>query len=373
MPYLKDYKPEGTGRGPLANHPEFYETVCPVCGSKAHRETDVLDTFVDSSWYFLRYPSVRSAHSGQVPFDSEITKKWLPVDLYFGGAEHSVLHLMYARFVTMVLFDLGRIEFDEPFPRFFAHGLMIKGGAKMSKSRGNVVNPDEYVKKFGADTLRLYLMFMGPMDGYPDFRDTGIEGMRRFVERIWDLYVNFSDVVLVEEKESKEVLASMHRTIRKVTEDIEHFRYNTAISAIMEFVNLLRDISQKPKVKSQKSNLKCAEWQEALRTLALLIAPFAPHLAEEVWVNILGQPFSVHKAAWPRHDLDMVKEETTTVVIEVNGKLRGTLVLSREKALNEADVVSLAKKDSGISKWLKEREIKKTIFVPGKLLNFVIK
>src|SRR3990170_8893570 len=266
LPYLKDYKPTGGGRGPLADHPEFYKTKCPECGGQAERETDVSDTFLDSSWYFLRYPSARSARSGQVPFDPEITKKWLPVDLYFGGAEHAVLHLMYSRFVTMILNDLGYLSFDEPFPRFFAHGLMIKNGAKMSKSRGNVVNPDEYVEKFGSDTLRLYLMFMGPMDGYPDFRDTGIEGTRRFIDRVWKLYTN--NYKKLDEKDRKNVYNKMHQTSKKVTEDIQEFKYNTAIASIMEFINLI----------SEKGSDK-----EVLKVLTLLLAPFAPHITEEIW------------------------------------------------------------------------------------------
>ena len=267
LPEISDYKPEGTGKGPLANHPEFFTVRCPLCGSEAKRETDVMDTFVDSSWYFLRYPSVgksvNSVNSANqkfsksdtlknrlieftestedLPWDPEITKKWLPVDLYFGGAEHSVLHLMYARFVTMVLYDLGYLGFEEPFPWFYAHGLMIKDGAKMSKSRGNVVNPDEYIKKFGADALRLYLAFIGPMDASPDFRDTGMEGMQRFVKRLWRLFNTHSSRSASANRNLDDVTIKMHQTIKKVTEDIQEFKYNTAIAAIMEFVNVLTE------------------------------------------------------------------------------------------------------------------------------------
>lgn len=368
LPDITDYKPEGNGRGPLANHEEFFKTNCPKCGKEARRETDVMDTFVDSSWYFLRYPSIDADNSAKLPFDPYITKKWLPVSLYFGGAEHSVLHLMYARFITMVLKDRGLLDFDEPFPRFFAHGLMIKDGAKMSKSRGNVVNPDLYVEKYGADTLRLYLMFMGPMDGYPDFRDTGIEGMRKFVEKVWRL-VNKTDIKLSEENTTK-INIKMHQTINKVTQDIQDFRYNTAISAIMEYVNMLRDISGSSSKVKDGSNTSV--WSESLSILARLLAPFAPHIAEEMWVNILGKEFSIHTSTWPKYDPDSVQEDRITIAIQVNGKLRGTLEVEANIGDSQEDVVELAKGDYKIQKWLAGQNVKKVIFVPGKLINFVI-
>jgi len=366
LPNLKNWRPEGSGKGPLAAYPDFYETKCPHCGAKAVRETDVSDTFLDSSWYFLRYPSVGYDN---VPFDSEITEKWLPVDLYFGGAEHSVLHLMYARFITMVLYDLGLISFDEPFPRFFAHGLMIKDGAKMSKSRGNVVNPDEYIEKYGADTLRLYLMFMGPMDGYPDFRDEGIEGMRRFVERVFRL-LNL-DGVFLEEKDAAILKTKMHQTIKKVTEDIEKFGYNTAIAQIMTFVNFLEGLAP---FKGQ--TFKGGIWEEAIRNLTLLLAPFAPHLAEEVWqtrfAKSKGAFKSIHLESWPEYDPSLIVEDTVKIPVQVNGKLRSVLEIQAQDSKNENKVIELAKADSKVNKWLEGKKIKKTIFVPGKLLSFVV-
>lgn len=352
LPNISDYKPEGTGRGPLANHEEFYSVSCPLCGSKAHRETDVMDTFVDSSWYFLRYPSVGAKTAEKVPFDAEITKKWLPVDLYFGGAEHSVLHLMYARFVTMVLHDLKYLDFEEPFPRFYAHGLMIKSGAKMSKSRGNVVNPDDYIKKFGADALRLYLAFIGPMDASPDFRDSGMEGSSRFLGRVWRLFDKEP-----KEKIGREVAIKLHQTIKGVTEDIEHFKYNTAIAKIMELVNTISEYGAD---------------KETLKVLALLLSPFAPHLSEEVWVEVLGQPFSVHTASWPHYNAKYIRSETATIIVQVNGKVRGSLNLESRIAGREAEVSRLARRDSKVAKWLEGKSIKKTVFVPGKLINFVI-
>ncbi len=349
LPSMSDYKPEGTGRGPLANHKEFFEVKCPKCGGEAKRETDVMDTFVDSSWYFLRYPSVDDSKNA---FDAEITKKWLPVNLYFGGAEHSVLHLMYCRFVTMVLHDLKYLDFDEPISKFFAHGLMIKDGAKMSKSRGNVVNPDEYVEKYGADTLRLYLAFMGPMDSSSDFRDSGMEGVSRFLGKVWRL-LNEKP----KDESNPEVLSKLHQTIKKVTNDIEEYKFNTAISSLMELVNTI---------------IKHGADKETLKILTLLLAPFAPHLTEEVWVEVLKESFSIHKASWPKYDAKYLKVDQINMVVQVNGKHRGTLTIDSELSSQKSEVTRLIKENEEISKWIKNETIKKVVFVPGKIINFVI-
>lgn len=352
LPEISDYKPEGNGRGPLANHPEFFEVKCPNCGGEARRETDVMDTFVDSSWYFLRYPNVGMDNE---PFDQEISKKWLPVDLYFGGAEHSVLHLMYARFVNMVMHDRGYLDHEEPFPKFFAHGLMIKDGAKMSKSRGNVVNPDEYVEKYGADTLRMYVMFMGPMDGYPDFRDSGIEGMSRFLKRVWNLTDKWSGH---KEVTNNDLDAITHQTIKGVTEDIKLFKYNTAIAKIMTLVNSY----------SQSKSLSTFQ----LETLTQLIAPFAPHMAEEIWFSTLGNKESIHTSAWPKHNEKFLVSDSVAIAIQVNGKLRGQITLSSDVIKNKEEVIKFSKEDQKIAKWLEGSKIKKEIYVPGKLINFVV-
>lgn len=349
LPDIKDYQPEGTGKGPLANHEEFWKVTCPKCGGVAKRETDVMDTFVDSSWYFLRYPS---SDIDSLAFDPEITKKWLPVDLYFGGAEHSVLHLMYSRFVTKVLHDMGFLAFDEPFTKFFAHGLMIKDGAKMSKSRGNVVNPDEYVAKFGADTLRLYVMFLGPMDSYPDFRDTGIEGMEKYVNKLWGI---FNKKCL--DKAPSEVVSKLNKTIKKVTEDLKVFKYNTAIASIMELTNIIAQ--------------KGAD-ADALKGLCQLIAPFTPHLAEEVWVETLNQPFSVHKSGWPKFDTSLIDSDIVNIIIQINGKLRSSIKVNATDSKDEEKITKLVMEDVNTIKWLGGAEIKKKIFVPGKLINFVV-
>ena len=367
LPELTDYQPKGDGKGPLGSVSEFYETKCPACSADAKREVDVSDTFVDSAWYFLRYPSVDADTQEKLPFDPQITKDWLPVNLYFGGAEHSVLHLMYARFVTMVLHDTDYVNFEEPFPQFYAHGLMIKDGTKMSKSKGNVVNPDAYIEKFGADTLRLYLMFMGPMDGYPDFRDTGIEGMGRFMARMWDLFTTYRNVEL-DDTSQKEVAAKMHATIKKVTEDIKGFRYNTAIAAIMGYVNLLREKAEKARSSAKSSDA----WDEALDTLVLLIAPFSPHMAEEVWVEILGNDFTVHKGTWPEFDSKMLVQDVVTVIVQVNGKVRAEMELDVADASDEEKAVGLAKDHEKVTKWIEGKDIKHTVFVPWKLVNFVV-
>lgn len=351
LPNISDYKPEGTGKGPLANHPEFFKVKCPNCGGEAERETDVMDTFVDSSWYFLRYPSV---NEDKVAFGDKVSKQMLPVDLYFGGAEHSVLHLMYARFVNMVMFDLGLLDHEEPFPKFFAHGLMIKDGAKMSKSRGNVVNPDEYVSKYGADVLRLYVMFMGPMDGYPDFRDSGIEGMSRFLARVYKLF---------DKKDTKpskqnlmDVCFKVHQTIKKVTEDIQDFKYNTSIAAIMELVNLMTDLGTDNKM---------------LKVLIQLLAPFAPHFTEEMWHTYFKEKDSVHISSWPKYNAKYLKEAEVKIVIQVNGKMRGELMVESNKSQDKEYIIGLAKENEKIKQWI-EAGIKKEIFVPGKIVNLVV-
>jgi len=393
LPDIEDYKPKGEGEGPLAAHPEFSETTCPKCGGPAKRETDVSDTFLDSAWYFLAYPNVDSeeykkgpsAGSGQDTFlNKKIMKSWLPVNLYFGGAEHAVLHLMYARFVTMALHDLKLLPFEEPFPKFFAHGLMVKDGAKMSKSRGNVVNPDEYIEKYGADTLRLYLMFMGPMDGYPDFRDTGIEGMARFAKRLWNLLANHNDIIVISPDETAALIAKTHKTIRKVTEDIKIYHYNTAIAVIMELVNKMYEIINNGNVKRANGGLprgerkralrgiRCAEWDFTINALTKMLAPFTPHLAEEVWREVLGNRDSVHISAWPVYSEELVKEEYINIPVQVNGRLRAKIKIAADSANDKDEVERQAMEDENVKKWIEGKDYK-VIFVPGRLINFVVR
>jgi leucyl-tRNA synthetase len=358
LPYIKEFKPLGTGESPLASDPEFVRATCPNCGSEARRETDVADTFLDSSWYFLRYPST---DFDTVPFDPEITKKWLPVDIYIGGAEHSVLHLLYSRFVGYVLHDLGKTSFDEPFPKFRAHGLIIKEGSKMSKSKGNVVNPDEYVEKFGADAIRLYLMFLGPFQQGGDFRDSGMEGMGKFVKRILR-FANYqlegtSDTFLTDEK--LDIL--MNKTIKSVSQDIESLSYNTAIARIMEYVNALT-----------KAGAQAHLDRKYLKTLVLLLAPFAPFITEHLYEKLDPEVKSVHLASWPQFDEAKTIDEIVTIAIQINGKLRDILSAGLDQSANESEITKMALSSEKIKAHINGKEVKKTIYVPGKVLNIVI-
>ncbi|HVT00806.1 MAG TPA: leucine--tRNA ligase [Patescibacteria group bacterium] len=374
LPDVTDWKPMGSGESPLASHPEFYNTTCPSCSSVARRETDVSDTFLDSAWYYLRYLSIgdtknmskdiKTDKNGQeendgskVPYVPGIIKRWCPVAIYIGGAEHSVLHLLYVRFIAMVLHDLKNqpqnlaLEFEEPFPRFFAHGLIVKDGAKMSKSKGNVVVPDAYINKFGADTLRLYLMFIGQFKDGGDFRDSGIEGTNRFVKRVWNLFntVEFGP-------DSEETLRMINKTIKEVTNDIESFSYNTAIAKLMEFYNHISDDKK---------------WSKETATSYLkLFAPFAPHMTEELWKNMELGEGSIHFSSWPEHQEKYLETNEVIVPIQINGKRRGEITVSSKDIKDQAKVEEKAKEI--VSAQLEGKEVKKAIYVPGKIINFVV-
>jgi leucyl-tRNA synthetase len=361
LPYIKNFKPLGTGKSPLANYPKFFKTKCPKCKGKAIRETDVSDTFLDSAWYYLRYPSARLKN---VPFDQKITRKWLPVDMYIGGAEHSVLHLLYSRFICFVLKDLGFIHFEEPFKKFRAHGLLISQGAKMSKSRGNVINPDEYLKKYGADTLRMYLMFLGPFEQGGDFRDEGIIGIWRFLKRVWALVANFKakKPKIKNSGQNSKLTKLMHQTIKKVTEDIENLRFNTAISQLMIYQNALSENSREVE-------------PSFIKNLILLLAPFAPHISEELWQrlrtkNQKSKLFrSIFQEKWPKYDPRLIEEKTFQLVVQINGKTRD--VIEAKVGILEEEAKELALKSEKIKKWLEGREIKKTFYLQNKLINFL--
>jgi leucyl-tRNA synthetase len=349
LPQIADYKPDASGVSPLARHEEWYLTECPSCGGKARRETDVSDTFLDSAWYFLRYPSVGDDTQ---PFDPEITRKWLPVDSYIGGNEHAVLHLLYARFVTMALHDFGLLHFEEPFQRFRAHGLIVKDGAKMSKSKGNVVVPDEYIGKWGADTFRTYLMFLGPYQEGGDFREAGISGPYNFLNRLWDAVVSAEERPLDAEVEQK-----LHATIAKVTDDVEVLSFNTAIAAMMEYLNAVRAGGRTPE-------------RGAVEPLVRLVAPFAPHVAEELWER-LGNAESLFRSAhWPEHDPAKAVADTVEFVVQVNGKLRARMPMPR--GIAEAAARDAALADENVRKFLDGKQVRKTIFVPDRLLNLVV-
>jgi leucyl-tRNA synthetase len=355
LPYLENFKPAGTGQAPLAQLEDWVRVDCPGCGREARRETEVSDTFLDSAWYFLRYPSVDDEKE---IWEKERTAKWLPVDSYIGGAEHSVLHLLYARFLTMVFSDWGLISFEEPFSRFYAHGLLIREGAKMSKSKGNVIIPDEYIERFGADTFRTYLMFLGPFDRGGDFRDTGIAGTHKFIRRVWKLVneaIGNEDLVSVSPAPpDPERRRRLHRTIREVTGDLERLRYNTAIAKIRLYVN-------------QLEGYEALSTQE-IEVLLKLLAPFAPFVTEELWQR-LGKKTSIHKGPWPEFDARIAISDQVTIVVQVDGKLRGTFEAKRGS--EEKTLVEKARQLERVKKYLGERKVKRVVTVPDKLINFV--
>jgi len=348
LPDIPDFRPDDSGISPLARHAEWYHVDCPQCGARGRRETDVSDTFLDSAWYFLRYPSV--GHD-DVPFDAAITKKWLPVNSYIGGNEHAVLHLLYSRFVTMVLHDMGYLHFEEPFTRFRAHGLIIREGAKMSKTKGNVVNPDQLIDAWGADSFRTYLMFLGPYEEGGDYRDAGISGVRRFLDRLWLA----ATVATSEGTPDAGVVRKLHQTIAKVTGDIPQLSYNTAIAALMEYMNTLRKGERTPH-------------RGEVEPVIQMIAPFAPHVAEELWERF-GHASSVFDGGWPSFDADLAREDSIQLAVQVNGKLRGTLTVARD--IQQGDAYAAALAEPGIAKYV-TGEPKKVVFVPGRLLNIVV-
>jgi leucyl-tRNA synthetase len=348
LPRLEDFRPDDSGVSPLARMESWYRVPCPECGKMARRETDVSDTFLDSAWYFLRYPCTEIEDK---PFTAERIKRWLPVDSYIGGNEHAVLHLLYTRFITMVLHDAGHLPFEEPFKRFRAHGLIIRDGAKMSKTKGNVVNPDEYVERWGADAFRTYLMFLGPFEEGGDFRDQGISGVKRFLDRLWGSVEERSETGAPDAA----VMRKLHQTIKKVGNDIPKLSYNTAIAAMMEYMNTLR---------ASERTVHRAE----VEPLVPMVAPFAPHIAEELWER-LGHTTSVFEGTWPAYDEAMAAEDEIDLAVQVNGKLRGTIRVA--KAVTEADALALALKEPGVAKFVTGTP-KKVVFVAGRLLNLVV-
>jgi len=348
LPFIEDFRPDDSGVSPLARHEEWYRVECPKCGKPGRRETDVSDNFLDNSWYFLRYPSVGR---DDVPFEKSVTRKWLPVTSYIGGNEHAVLHLLYSRFITMVLHDAGHLEFEEPYTKFRAHGHIIREGAKMSKTQGNIVNPDEYIEEWGADAFRTYLMFLGPYEQGGDFRDRSISGTRRFLDRLFASVQSMSN----EGEPDHAVMRKLHQTIRKVGEDIPRLSYNTAIAAMMEYINVLRKGERTPH-------------RDEVLPLIPLVSPFAPHIAEELWEQT-GGTGSVFDSAWPGFDPALAVEDTIELVVQVNGKVRSRITVPRDIAEDAAVVTALA--DPTVARFVAGAP-KKIIFVPGRLLNIVV-
>jgi leucyl-tRNA synthetase len=351
LPEVEDFHPTGTGKSPLASVPSFVNTTCPICGGPAERETDVSDTFLDSAWYFLRYPCTEWDDR---PFDAERIAEWLPVDMYFGGKEHVVMHHLYARFITMVLHDLGYLSFEEPFIRLRLHGFVTKDGAKMSKSRGNVVNPDDYFARIGSDAFRMYMLFMGPFDQDNDFSDINLIGVTRYLERVWRYVTDPAptDGAGVE-------MRPVHQYIKRVTEELGRYQYHTAIAALMEYGNWIG---------ANRDAFTPEQRAEALRVLVLMLAPFTPFLTEELWER-LGEPYSVHQQTWPVWDEAMAKELAIVIPVQVNGKVRDRLTVA--PGTDDAIVRDLALASTRVQEHLAGREPKKIIIVPDRMVNIV--
>lgn len=352
LPMVKKYQPTDTGEPPLAAVSDWVKTKCPECGASAQRETDTMPNWAGSSWYFLRFCDTKNDSSLAGPKKLDY---WMPVDVYLGGAEHTTLHLLYSRFWHKFLNDIGAVPGKEPYAARRQHGVILgEDGYRMSKSRGNVINPEAVVKEFGADILRLYLMFMGPYESTMPWNTKGLEGCHRFLERVWQLC---HDGNMVSKETTPSLAGELHRLIKKVGEDIEALKHNTAIAAMMGFLNSW----------SQGSLSE----QDAGVFLRLL-APFAPHITEELWVETLGNKFSIHQQPWPKFDPKLAKEEKVEIVIQVNGKLRDRLELENKRAGEQETVEKLARESAKVQNFLQGKKIKKTIFVPGKLLNFVV-
>lgn len=381
----EDVKFTGQGASPLAQSEKFIKVKCPKCGKDSRRETDTMDTFVDSSWYFLRYASPKEANA---PFDKQAAKYWMPVDQYIGGVEHAVLHLLYSRFFTKAIRDLGLIDFDEPFVNLLTQGMVCKeitkckehgyllpeeakDGAcikcgkpveigpteKMSKSKKNIIDPDRIIEKYGADTTRLFSLFAAPPEKDLEWSDEGVEGAYRFLSRVWRLVFE-----TVSSDSSQFTVYSlryeMNRVIKKVTEDLEEFHFNTAIAALMEYINFLY----------KYENKDSSQYQEAVQILLVLLSPFAPHMCEELWHEI-GKKENILKTQWPSHDEAALKKEEALIVVQINGKMRGRITAPMDAP--QQDVEKLVLADKKIAEWLAGKEIKKMVYVPNKIMNVV--
>jgi leucyl-tRNA synthetase len=365
LPEVKSYEPSGDGRSPLANVKEFVNVKCPKCGGKAERETDTMDGFACSSWYFLRFAD---PHNSKKVFDSQKSKFWLPVDDYIGGAEHAVMHLLYARFWTKVMYDEKLIDFEEPFTTLRNQGMILApDGQKMSKSKNNTIEPDELISQgYGADSIRLMELFIGPWNQSANWSTDGIGGTFHFLQRVWTLVQNFNNSKLenVPSSKSEQIsTAATHFAIKKVSEDIHELKFNTAIATLMQLVNQLYITWAQVRPKKDKEI-----WRKNLTILIQLLAPFAPHIAEELWQD-LGHEGLVHLSAWPVHDEKYLTSKTITIVVQVNGKVRANIEVAADAS--KEVIVDAAKSEPKVKSYLK-KDIQKTIYVPGKLVNFVV-
>jgi leucyl-tRNA synthetase len=360
----------GAEGNPLEKSRAFVETLCPQCNEPARRETDTMDTFVDSSWYYLRFLNPKDDRR---MVDSERARRWMPVDQYVGGIEHAILHLLYARFVCRVLKDMDLVDLEEPFERLFNQGMITRLNAatgkveKMSKSRGNTVSPDELIERFGADTVRLYTLFIGPPEKESEWSEDGVSGAYRFLNRVHDVCTRVSELggdgTPASAPADTPLVRFEHRTIRRVTEDAARFHFHTAVAALMEFQRAIAEAlesgSETPPV-----------LRGAVKTLLKLLHPIAPHLTEEWWERLGEKPFLL-EAAWPEYDAELATTPRVTLVVQVNGKVRGRLDVERGEG--EATAVELARQDSQIRPWVEGREITRSVYVPDRLLNLVVR
>ena len=363
LPDITDFAPAGDGRSPLARMTDWVQTTCPQCGGPAQRETDTMDGFACSSWYFLRFANPQYDEGA---FDPTAVRRWLPVDTYVGGAEHAVMHLLYARFWTKVMADAGLIDFVEPFTQLRNQGILLAAsdGRRMSKSRGNVVTPDAMIARYGADALRAYLLFLGPFDAEVTWDEAGIRGVTRFLDKFWRL-AEFFNVKAPRGKGAKEDAAferRRHQVIQRVTEDMAEFRFNTAVAALMEYLNYLTD--------GQGTAVPAAQWRRALESFALLLAPICPFISEEVWQTTLGHDSSVHRQAWPAFDEALTMAAQVTLPVQVNGKVRDRIEVAVDAA--EKVVEETAVSAPGVEKHVNGRAIQQIIIVPNKLVNIVV-
>jgi leucyl-tRNA synthetase len=363
-----------TGGSPLGRVPEFVNATCPKCGGPARRETDTMDTFVDSSWYFYRYTD---AHNDKAPFDSRTAGYWFPIDQYIGGVEHAILHLIYSRFWTKFMRDMGLVKNDEPAERLFTQGMIIKGGAKMSKSLGNVVSPDDMVSRYGADSARVYTLFATSPDSELDWQDSGVEGVARFLARAYRFIAQqpasassetYSPADL--SPDARKILRKLHQTIKKITDDFSgRWHFNTSIAALMEFLNECIAADQ---IFSAPAGHGVPRpfLANVQRTFVLLLAPFAPYLAHELW-ETLGEKGSLLRAPWPKYDPALAKEEEIEIPVQVNGKLRSRIVVPADAS--ESLIYERALADEKIQAAIAGKQIVKKILVPGKLVNLVVR
>ena len=359
LPEISQFAPAGDGQSPLARATDWVNTPCPQCGAPARRETDTMDGFACSSWYFLRFPS---PHYHDGPFDPAGVQYWLPVDTYVGGAEHAVMHLLYARFWTKVMHDAGLVPFSEPFRQLRNQGVLhADDGQRMSKSKGNVVTPDEVVARYGSDALRTYIIFLGPFEAGVNWTEMGIRGVTRFLDRYWQ-WANSSPPAGTGPTMPHDFTRRQHETIRRVTQDMAAFKFNTAVAALMEWLNYL--------VAVPAADLTPAGWREAVATFTLLLAPIAPFISEEVWQTVLGHRNSVHRQNWPAYDEAILVAEAVTLAVQVNGRLRGTVQVPA--GADEAAVQQAALAEPNVQKHVAGRSIQQVVVVPGRVVNIVV-